>query len=55
MLSNEMNIEAVELICAFELKEKHPPVPLIASYLQKIVQPAKGQRKEGQSTFKSQV
>ncbi|XP_074588779.1 protein FRIGIDA-like isoform X2 [Curcuma longa] len=54
MLSKEMNIEAVELICAFDLKEKHPPVPLIASYLQKIAQPAKGQQKEGQSSFKSQ-
>ncbi|XP_042462659.1 protein FRIGIDA-like isoform X3 [Zingiber officinale] len=54
MLSKEMNVEAVELICAFELKEKHPPVPLIVSYLQKIAQPAKGQRKEGQSFVKSQ-
>ncbi|KAG6524617.1 hypothetical protein ZIOFF_014552 [Zingiber officinale] len=55
MLSKEMNVEAVELICAFELKEKHPPVPLIVSYLQKIAQPAKGQRKEGQSFVKSQL
>ncbi|RRT77780.1 hypothetical protein B296_00020432, partial [Ensete ventricosum] len=54
MLSKEMNVEAVDLICAFELKDKYPPSPLLVSFLQKSTLFAKDERMEGQSSLKSQ-
>ncbi|THU58515.1 hypothetical protein C4D60_Mb03t15130 [Musa balbisiana] len=53
MLSKEMKVEAVNLICAFELKDKYPPLPLLVSFLQKSTLFAKDERMEGQSSLKS--
>lgn len=55
LISKEMQVEAVDLICAFELKEKYPPLPLLISFLQKCTQSAKDEQREGQSSLKSLV
>lgn len=49
LLSKDMHVEAVHLACAFGLEEKFPPIPLLSSVLQKSLQTAKEEQREGQS------
>ncbi|XP_072965905.1 inactive FRIGIDA-like protein 2 [Typha angustifolia] len=52
MMSKDMHVEAVDLICTFELKEKFPPLSLLSTFLQKTIQNQKEQR-EGRSSLGS--
>ncbi|KAM0950342.1 hypothetical protein DsansV1_C04g0040411 [Dioscorea sansibarensis] len=53
MLSNKMDVEAVDLACSFGFEKEFPPIPLLSSFLDKRLRAATGERK-GQSSLKSQ-
>jgi len=50
-----MHVEAVDLICAFELEEKFPPLPLLSSFVKKNCEAGIEERRQGQCPLRSLV
>lgn len=53
MIARDKHVEAVDLVCAFGLEEKFPPLSLLSSLCHKSMQIASEERTEGQCSVRS--
>lgn len=55
MLSMEMHVEAVDLVCAFGLEDEFSPASLLTSFVKMTCEVAERERREGQGSLRRLV